>query len=120
MSAIPIADHALLSDCHSSALVNRDGSVEWLTFPRFDSPSVMARLLDDDRGGHWAITPVGEFETARRYLDRTMVLETTFTTDTGTLVLTDALAMGPDDAGHSLGKRLCGGRSRLPVVVMGP
>ena len=52
MSATPIADHALLSDCHSSALVNRDGSVEWLTFPRFDSPSVMARLLDDDRGGH--------------------------------------------------------------------
>ncbi len=106
MSTTPIADHALLSDCHSSALVNRDGSVEWLTFPRFDSPSVMARLLDDDRGGHWAITPVGEFETARRYLDRTMVLETTFTTDTGTLVLTDALAMGPDDAGHSLGKNV--------------
>jgi GH15 family glucan-1,4-alpha-glucosidase len=86
--------------------VNRDGSVEWLTFPRFDSPSVMARLLDDDRGGHWAITPVGGYETTRRYLGRTMVLETTFTTGSGTLVLTDALAMGPDEEGHSLGKNV--------------
>lgn len=47
MSDRPIADHAFLSDCHSSALVTRDGSVDWLTFPRFDSPGVMARLLDD-------------------------------------------------------------------------
>jgi GH15 family glucan-1,4-alpha-glucosidase len=106
MSATPIADHALLSDCHSSALVNRDGSVEWLTFPRFDSPAVMARLLDDDRGGHWAITPVGGYETTRRYLDGTMVLETTFRTDSGTLVLTDAMAMGSDDDVHSLGKNV--------------
>ena len=106
MSATPIADHALLSDCHSSALVNRDGSVEWLTFPRFDSPSVMARILDDDRGGHWAITPVGGYETTRRYLDGTMVLETTFRTDSGTLVLTDAMAMGLDDDAHSLGKKV--------------
>jgi GH15 family glucan-1,4-alpha-glucosidase len=105
MSSTPIADHALLSDCHSSALVDRDGSVEWLTFPRFDSPSVMARLLDD-RAGHWAIRPVGEYETTRRYLDDTMVLETTFTTGSGTLVLTDTLAMGPDDGGHDLGKNV--------------
>ena len=102
MSSTPIADHALLSDCHSSALVDTSGSVEWLTFPRFDSPSVMARLLDDD-AGHWSIRPVGDFSTTRRYLDGTMVLETTFRTPSATLVLTDALAMGPDNEGHRLG-----------------
>src|SRR6478752_4424187 len=103
MSNTPIADHALLSDCHSSALVDTEGSVEWLTFPRFDSPSVMARLLDDG-AGHWGIHPVGDFVTARRYVDGTMVLETTFSTSTGTVVLTDALAMGPDNEGHRLGR----------------
>ena len=56
MSSTAIGDHALLSDCHSSALVDTSGSVEWLTFPRFDSPTVMARLLDDD-AGHWSIRP---------------------------------------------------------------
>jgi GH15 family glucan-1,4-alpha-glucosidase len=103
MSNTPIAEHALLSDCHSSALVDSSGSVEWLTFPRFDSPSVMARLLDDD-GGHWAIRPVERFETERRYLEGTLVLETTFRTDTGTVVLTDAMAMGPRNEGHRLGR----------------
>jgi GH15 family glucan-1,4-alpha-glucosidase len=82
--------------------VNREGSVEWLSFPRFDSPSVCARLLDD-AAGHWAITPVGAFDSARRYLDGTMVLETTFVTPTGRLELVDALAVGADDTGHELG-----------------
>jgi alpha,alpha-trehalase len=50
MSSTPIADHAFLSDRHSCALIDRAGSVEWLCFPRFDSPSVFARLLDDDAG----------------------------------------------------------------------
>src|SRR5512139_283384 len=102
MSNTPIAEHALLSDCHSCALVDTTGSVEWLTFPRFDSPSVMARLLDDE-AGHWSIRPAGDFETERRYLDETMVLETTFHTPTGTAALTDALAMGPSSQGHRLG-----------------
>jgi GH15 family glucan-1,4-alpha-glucosidase len=76
--------------------------VEWLSFPRFDSPSVCARLLDD-AAGHWAITPVGAFDSARRYLDRTMVLETTFVTPTGRLELVDALAVGAGNTGHELG-----------------
>ena len=50
MSTLPIADHALLSDRHSAALVTRDGSVVWLCFPRFDSESVFAALLDDEAG----------------------------------------------------------------------
>jgi GH15 family glucan-1,4-alpha-glucosidase len=103
MSNTPIGHHALLSNCHSSALVDTDGSVEWLTFPRFDSPSLMARLLDD-RAGHWSIRPSGQYRSSRRYVQETMVLETTFHSPSGTLVLTDALATGPDNEGHQLGK----------------
>jgi GH15 family glucan-1,4-alpha-glucosidase len=97
-----IADYALLSDRHSAALVARDGSVDWLCFPRFDSPSVFARLLDED-AGHWSIRPEGPHQATRRYLERTMVLQTTFVTGSGTLVLTDGLLVGPDNGGHRLG-----------------
>jgi alpha,alpha-trehalase len=105
MSKTAIADHALLSDRHSSALVDRSGSVEWLSFPRFDSPFVFGRLLGPD-AGHWSISPNGDWTSIRRYLDRTLVLETTFTTATGVLVLTDLLALGPDNGGHRLGRNV--------------
>ncbi len=103
MESLPISDYALLSDCRSAALVSREGSVDWLCLPRFDAPSVFCRLLDP-AGGSFSIRPAGEFDVSRRYLDDTMVLETTFTTSRGTAVLTDALALGPDERGHELGK----------------
>ena len=103
MSRTPIADHAFLSDRHSSALIDRAGSVEWLCFPRFDSPSVFARLLDDD-AGHWQVRPDGGWRSTRRYAGRSLALETTFTTPGGELVLTDALGLGPDNDGHRLGR----------------
>jgi alpha,alpha-trehalase len=102
MDSLPIGDYALLSDCRSAALVSRDGSVDWLCFPRFDGPSVFCRLLDP-AGGRFAIRPADEFQASRRYLDQTMVLQTTFTTAGGTAVLTDALAVGRDERGHQLG-----------------
>jgi GH15 family glucan-1,4-alpha-glucosidase len=104
MSRHPIAEYALLSDCHSAALVHRSGSVEWLCFPRFDAPSVFGRLLDD-RAGHWSIRPANTTSTRRRYLDNSLVLETEFETPGGRLTLTDALAMGPNERGHELGAR---------------
>ena len=103
MSTIPIADYALLSDRHSAALVSRDGSIDWLCFPRFDSPSVFGRLLGDE-AGHWSIRATRATQVTRRYLDRTMVLETTFRTPTGTVTITDALAMGDGNRGHDLGR----------------
>ena len=103
MSSVPIGAHALLSDCHSAALTTADGSVDWLCFPRFDSPSVFGRLLDDT-AGHWSIRPAGEYTASRRYVDRTLALETTFRAPGGVVVLTDALAMGADNHGHTLGR----------------
>src|SRR6516225_6915408 len=102
MGSLPIGDYALLSDCRSAALVSRAGSVDWLCFPRFDSPAVFARILDPD-GGHFTIRPAGEFEASRAYVDQTMALETTFVTAAGTAVLTDAMAVGRNDRGHDLG-----------------
>jgi len=102
MSDTAIADYALLSDCRSAALVSRNGSVDWLCFPRFDSPSVFAHLLDE-RGGHWFIRPVGDADVTRRYLDDTLALETTFHTPTGTITLVDAMVVGRNERGHSLG-----------------
>ncbi|KWX01183.1 glycoside hydrolase family 15 [Carbonactinospora thermoautotrophica] len=102
MSTTPIAEYALLSDRHSAALVSRGGSVDWLCFPRFDSPAVFARLLDEE-AGHWSMRPSAPCRVTRRYLDRTMVLETTFRTGAGTVVLTDVLLVGADNSGHRLG-----------------
>ena len=76
MSSEPIADYALLSDCSSAALVSAARSVDWLCFPRFDSPSVFGSLLGPDTG-FWSIRSAGESSTRSRYLDPTMVLETT-------------------------------------------
>ncbi len=103
MTTIPIADYALLSDRHSAALVSRDGSIDWLCFPRFDSPSIFGRLLGEE-AGHWTIGASGALQVMRRYLDRTMVLETTLRAPTGTVIITDALAMGEGNRGHELGK----------------
>jgi GH15 family glucan-1,4-alpha-glucosidase len=104
MSTTPIGDHALISDCRSTAIVDRSGSVEWLCWPRVDGPSVFGRLLDPT-AGHWSIAPVADATVERRYIAHTMVLETTFTTAAGSITLTDALASGPGERGHQLGCR---------------
>src|SRR5690348_10321921 len=102
MESLPIGDYALLSDCRSAALVSRDGSVDWLCFPRFDGPSVFCRLVDP-AGGHFAIRPAGDFQASRGYANQTMALETMFVTGAGTAVLTDAMAVGRNERGHDLG-----------------
>src|SRR5258708_37806353 len=102
MSTTPIADYALVSDCHSAALISRDGSVDWLCFPRFDSRSVFARLLDESAGS-WAIRPTGAAEISRRYVEHSMGRERTFRTATGSATLVDALALWPNARGHQRG-----------------
>ena len=99
----PIADYALLSDCRSAALVSSQGSIDWLCFPDFDSPSVFGRLLDA-QAGHWSICTEGTVKASRRYVEDAMVLQTTFESEHGTAVLTDAMALGPQERGHDLGQ----------------
>jgi len=91
----PVADYALLSDCHTTALVSSEGSIDWLCVPRFDSDSVFGRLLDDARGGHWSLAAVDEADTSCDYLDGTLVLETSFSTAGGEVRLRDCLLMPP-------------------------
>lgn len=91
----PIADYAFLSDCETTCLISAAGSVEWLCVPRPDSPSVFASMLD--RGaGHFRLSPYGVAQpAARRYLPGSLILETTWQTHTGWLIVRDALVMGP-------------------------
>jgi alpha,alpha-trehalase len=98
----PIGDYGLLTDCNSAALVDRGGSIDWLCMPRYDSPAIFTRLLDPD-AGHWSIRPAGVFEVERRYLEHTLMIETTFTTESGCVRLTDAMAFAEGQRGHELG-----------------
>jgi GH15 family glucan-1,4-alpha-glucosidase len=118
MTTTPIADYALLSDCHAAALVSREGSVDWLCMPWFDSPSLFGRLLGPS-AGHWSIRPRGRASVSRRYLDRTLVLETTVRTEGGVATVTEAMALGPDRAGHDLGAGAPGVLLRLVEGVEG-
>src|ERR1700680_4221177 len=95
----PIAEDAVLSDCSSAALLHRDGSIDWLCLPRFDSPSVFARILDE-RAGHWSIHPTAAFTVQRRYLPGQLAVETTFTTDGRVVRLVDAMAAREGQRGH--------------------
>jgi GH15 family glucan-1,4-alpha-glucosidase len=89
----PIADYALIGDCHSAALVSRQGSIDWCCLPRFDSDSCFGRLLDWDNGGYFEISPEGSFSTHREYLERSLVLVTTFRSSSGEARVIDFFAM---------------------------
>jgi len=91
----PIADYAFLSDCHTGALIAPDGGIDWLCAPSFDSPSAFGSLLDRE-AGTFRLGPFGvSHPTARVYVPGTNVLETTWRTPTGWIVVRDALTMGP-------------------------
>lgn len=88
-----IADYALIGDCHSAALVSRQGSIDWCCLPRFDSDSCFGRLLDWERGGYCEIRPAARFGSRREYLEKSLVLVTTFRTAAGEARLIDFFAM---------------------------
>src|SRR5437763_5297028 len=87
----PIGSYAAIGDGRTVALVAADGSVDFLSLPALHAPTTFAALLDPERGGRFALAPDGRFDIERRYVGRTNVLETTFTTRGGTVRVTDAL-----------------------------
>ena len=88
-----IEDYALIGDCETAALVSRDGSIDWLCLPNFASPACFAALLGDENNGRWSISPQSEARCQRRYLPRTLVVETTFETDEGAAQLFDFMPL---------------------------
>jgi GH15 family glucan-1,4-alpha-glucosidase len=86
-----IDDYGLIGDCRSAALVSKYGSIDWLCWPQFDSPSIFAAILDTDRGGHWSVTPAGPFEAEHSYIPNTNVLEARFACSGGRATLTDLM-----------------------------
>jgi GH15 family glucan-1,4-alpha-glucosidase len=93
----PIADYAFLSNCHTGALIAEDGAIDWLCIPSFDSPSIFGSLLDRE-AGFFRFGPYGiNHPTARVYVAGTNVLESTWKTPNGWIVVRDALTMGPWD-----------------------
>lgn len=89
----PIEDYAFLSDTESAALVGKDGSIDWLTLPRFDSPAVFAALLGTEEHGHWRIAPSVPVQSVQRqYLPGTLVLETEYLCEQGVVVVYDFMA----------------------------
>jgi len=91
-----LSEYALIGDCRSAALVSRDGAIDWLCLPIFDSPSVFAAILDAQRGGSFRVTASRASEITRRYVGDSNVLETTFHTPTGVLRLTDAMPVADE------------------------
>ncbi|WP_226483291.1 glycoside hydrolase family 15 protein [Natrinema amylolyticum] len=87
----PIEVYGVVGNLETCALVAPNGSVDWFPFPHLESPSILAAILDAERGGRFRITPVDSFETDRHYVDDTNVLETTFRTDGATVTVTDFL-----------------------------
>jgi len=94
---LPIEDYALIGDCHTASLVGRDGSMDWLCLPRFDSGACFAALLGGPEHGRWRIAPQAQVRNVqRRYRDGTLILETEFETDEGAVRLIDCMPMSDD------------------------
>jgi GH15 family glucan-1,4-alpha-glucosidase len=94
---LPIGDYGVIGDCRSLALVGVDGSIDWCCLPRFDSPSLFGRLLDDKQGGSWQLSPIGPFSCRHEYSDKTNILRTIFQTIDGLAEVTDFMPIDDHD-----------------------
>jgi GH15 family glucan-1,4-alpha-glucosidase len=109
-----IEDYALIGDCEAAALVGRDGSIDWMCLPRFDSPACFAALLGTADHGRWKIAPLGQLlRVDRRYRDGTLVLETEMETADGVVAIIDF--MPPRSAAHDVVRIVEGRRGRVTV-----
>src|SRR5213075_1610010 len=94
-----IEDYALIGDCHTAALLGRDGSIDWLCLPRFDSGACFAALLGGPENGRWLIAPRDRnAKVTRRYRPGTLILETEFETPEGAVRVTDCMPIRDSEA----------------------
>jgi GH15 family glucan-1,4-alpha-glucosidase len=118
----PLSDYGLIGDMRTAALVGLDGGIDWCCLPRFDSGSVFAAILDPDRGGTWSLRPTVEWTSTQRYLPRTNILETTFRTADGVVVLTDFMPVAedgrPSGPHPEIHRQLRCTRGRVPMQIV--
>jgi GH15 family glucan-1,4-alpha-glucosidase len=112
-----IEDYGLIGNMLSAALVSRDGSIDWLCLPRFDSAACFAALLGGPEHGRWALVPACEHRVSRRYLPGTAVLETTFKTDGGVATLTDFMPLSEDETKVDVVRIVRGVQGEVPMEM---
>ncbi len=114
----PIADHGIIGNMHTAALVAMDGTIDWLCLPRFDSPSVFGGLLDDSKGGKFRLEPAWEEFTRKQYYwPSTNVLITHFSAAEGTAEITDFMPMGGERDACRLIRRVESVRGTVPFQM---
>ena len=112
--SIPIEDYAMIGDCHTAALVSREGSIDWLCLPHFDSGACFAALLGSTENGRWSIAPAEPIRSIRRrYREGTLILETEFDTDSGSVTLIDCML--PRDDTPELARLVVGTRGQVQM-----
>jgi GH15 family glucan-1,4-alpha-glucosidase len=119
-----IQDYAIIGNGRSAALISKRGSLDWLCWPRFDSPSIFGAIVDSKSGGHWSIHPLVESEVSRRYIENTNVLETTFVGVSGQILLTDFMPVTSEEnkrralwPEHELVRKIKCEQGKMEVVV---
>ena len=118
MGYLPIEDHGIIGDLHTAALVAKDGTIDWLCLPAFDSPSVFATILDDERGGHFSLRPAHYTRSQQLYLPGTNVLLTRFITPEGVAEVTDFMPIEDDsELRHDLIRDIRIIRGRIPIDI---
>ncbi|HEX6636608.1 MAG TPA: glycoside hydrolase family 15 protein [Steroidobacteraceae bacterium] len=108
-----IEDYAAIGDGETIALISRDASIDWLCWPRFDSAACFAALLGNEDHGHWSLAPTEEAQASRRYRGDTLILETTFSTSSGEVLITDF--MPPRGEASELVRMVRGVRGKVPM-----
>jgi GH15 family glucan-1,4-alpha-glucosidase len=112
--ALRIEDYGMIGDCHTAALVSREGSIDWLCMPSFDSGACFAALVGNEENGRWLIRPSCEVKrTTRKYRENTLILETTFETEGGTVTLVDC--MPPRTSDPDLLRMVVGISGQVPM-----